>query len=251
MRQKTAGSQSGQVALMVLLIMVVLLTAGLALAARTAQNLSLTQQTVESTQVFNAAEEGIEQALISGGTGSFEDADTRVDYRIDQFNYVETVVPEGTTIEFDLSGASAGNRLSLEWSQTSDCGDDPASLVVSIFSVDGGGFSRVRHYAIGPCSATRGDNFSSPTGSSSSLAFGHELSLTNEDLFARIKPVYNDTRLRLTASGWSAPTQLEQVRADATSKIGDESRSISVWRTRETAPSVFDYALYSGTDIIK
>ena len=56
-------TQSGQVAIVILLIMVVLLTVGLSLASRTTQELFLSQQESESARVFNAAEVGIEDAL--------------------------------------------------------------------------------------------------------------------------------------------------------------------------------------------
>lgn len=60
--------QSGQILLVVVLIMVVALTVGLALAARMVTELRLSKQNEESQRAFQAAESGIQQTIIRQGS---------------------------------------------------------------------------------------------------------------------------------------------------------------------------------------
>lgn len=73
LRFKTLNSQVGQALLLVVLIMVVGLTVGLAVASRSITNVRTTTEEENSQRAFSAAEAGIEQALKTGGatTGSF------------------------------------------------------------------------------------------------------------------------------------------------------------------------------------
>ena len=52
-------SQSGQIAVIVFLIMAILLVVGLSLATRTSQEIELAGQQEDTTRVFNAAETGV------------------------------------------------------------------------------------------------------------------------------------------------------------------------------------------------
>lgn len=58
--------QKGQVLLAVLMVMVVALTVGLSVAARTTSNIRTSSEEESSQRAFSAAEAGIERALISG-----------------------------------------------------------------------------------------------------------------------------------------------------------------------------------------
>jgi hypothetical protein len=67
-------SQKGQALLIVVLVMVVALTVGLAVVSRSIVNLKNSQQEVGSQQALSAAEAGIEQSIKSGvsiGSGTF------------------------------------------------------------------------------------------------------------------------------------------------------------------------------------
>ncbi|MDQ3008290.1 MAG: hypothetical protein M3Q81_01715, partial [bacterium] len=110
------NQQAGQIGLIILLIMVVLLTAGLSLAARTTQELFLAQQSAESARVFNAAEAGIEQALNTSfnfegevDSGTIQDiTDTTVDYSVTKKYELETLLFEGVSVSVDTTGVQNG-----------------------------------------------------------------------------------------------------------------------------------------------
>lgn len=241
--------------------MVVLLTVGLSLAAQTTQELFLSQQTAESTRVFNAAEAGVEQALSSdlnfqgdssAGTVTAV-SDVNVDYTINKRYNLETTLFEGITVMVDVRG-SAGQDLRIEWSKITDCAQDPASLLVAIYS-NNGGTIRMRQLPLSGCNPnTRGDGFSI-TGVTNINVDGYQrryvLDLQPTDEYVRIKPVYNDTAVRVAGEGWQLPVQFYNIRSEAQSDLGDETRIVEVNRTLPTAPSVFDFALYSGSALNK
>src|SRR6185369_1704811 len=93
-------TQSGQIGIIIILIMVVLLTVGLSLASRSTREVRLSQQEVESNRVFNVAEAGIEQALSSDFSFQGEEyhpsptsvpgTNATVDYNIRKNHILET-----------------------------------------------------------------------------------------------------------------------------------------------------------------
>jgi hypothetical protein len=251
----------GQIGVIILLIMVVLMTIGLSVASRTTQDLFLSQQTADSTRVFNAAEAGIEDALST--TFSFEGetfdppaeeisgTNASVDYQIRKVYVLETRVFEGTSVKVDTTGVPAAAGLLVQWSRETNCStEDPASLIVDIYYEESG-VTRVRHVPLGACN-TRGDNFPvATTISTDGYRRQATVDLQPGDLFARIKPVYADTHLRVTGSGWTLPVQYFAIRSEARSTLGDETRAVLVNRTLPTAPSIMDYTVLSGTSLVK
>ncbi|MEN8253094.1 MAG: hypothetical protein ABFQ62_01820 [Patescibacteria group bacterium] len=256
------GSQSGQVALVVLLLMVARLVTGLSLASRSAQDLMLSTSQLESSRVFSAAEAGIEEALSSDlnftgseqivnlGSDYYEGAE--VEYSINKHSLLDVLVFEGVVIKVDLTGSTAGSLLDIDWSAESNClTQDPASLLVSIYSQDAGS-TQVRHFPLAGCD--RSDEFNTTAVSASpevGLSFHYQLSLKDGDLFARIRPVYNDTRLRVEGANFSLPTQYLSIHSRAKNNYGDELRAVTVNRSLPTQPSIFDFVLFSGDSLIK
>src|SRR3989338_3701872 len=60
---KIKNTQSGQMLLVVVLVMVVALTVGLSVASRTITSLKISKQNEDSQRAFQAAETGIQEAL--------------------------------------------------------------------------------------------------------------------------------------------------------------------------------------------
>jgi len=248
--------QSGQIAIVILLIMVVLLTVGLSLASRTTQEVFLSQQEAESTRVFNAAESGIENALsqdFSGISAETElnnvDADNvSVVTIITPQGVLETQVTEGSVVHLDLVGLAGGAPIDIEWSRQSGC-DASASLITSTYYVDAG-TTKVEHQAFGPaspCSGSRNtDEFTQialGTGSNG-YTYSNTINIPANSQYMRIMAVYADTTIRVT--GAEASNQFFVIRAEADNDLGDENRAIEVGRSLSTAPSFMDYAVYSG-----
>lgn len=251
--RSNASSQSGQVAVVVLLIMVVLLTIGLSIATRTTQEVFLSQQQAESSRVFNAAETGVEDALsqdFNSLSGTATDVATidgvDVSYTITPSDTLETRLTEGLSAMVDLDQSVNGN-LQILWARETPC-NSKASLIFSVYYLTGGS-TRVRHIPVGPpgCGS---DNFGNATNVNiNGYTLRYNLAVTNNDLFVRIKSVYNDTHIQVAGSG--LPDQFYRVRSEASNTLGDEQRTIQVTRTLSVAPSIMDYAVYSGTSIVK
>lgn len=256
-------NQSGQVGVAILLTMTVLLTMGLSVASRSTEDLFLSEQQSESARVFNAAEAGIEDALsadfdFEGQTsqGTIDTiSDTSVDYQVTKQNVLETRLFEGVTVKIDVDDSDAGTGLSvdraidIEWSKETDCDiQDPASLIISVF-YDDAGTTRARYYAYGACS--RSDGFTLGGNGTAPYYRGINLPLLAGDLFVRVKAVYNDTHIRVSGDGWTLPVQAYNIRSQAKNDLGSETRAVEVNKTLDAAPAIMDYALFSGTTIVK
>lgn len=260
--QKFSNSQSGQIGVVILLIMVVLLTVGLSIATRTTQETFLSTQSSESARVFNAAEAGIEEALstdlsivnqsstpITGTLNPSDIDDTSVDYSITKVNSLETQLFQGITVQVNVTGVTNGQGIVVEWSK-GDCASNPASFIAAIYYNDAGTI-RSRYRTLGNCA--KGDGFEQATtlAAGNAYRFRFTLPLQTNDLFVRLQPIYNDTHIRVAASGWTLPTQFYKIRSEARNELGNETRIVEVNRTLPTAPSVMDYALYSGATIVQ
>lgn len=260
---KLKNSQSGQVAIVILLIMVVLLTVGLSLASRTTQELFLSQQESESARVFNSAEVGVEDALsqdfdlIAETKQVKEIRPSTVDQvttltTINPNDALETTLVEGAAVHIDLDGYTSD--ITVDWAREEDC--SAASLLVSIYYDDSVSGTEVVHEALGATDGSAlcipSSDFTPIIGGSSPYSFSTTVSLPTAagetPLFARVRAVYNDTSIRISgAPGF--PTQFFTIRSAANTDVGEESRTVEVGRTLSGAPSFMDYSIYSGADI--
>lgn len=252
--------ESGQVAIIILLMMVVLLTVGLSLASRTTQDVFLSQQDAESTRVFNAAEVGLENALSTNFDsiqGSEEiqipDSDTVANVitntTILPTTTLETQVVEGAAVHLNLEGLS-GSQVELSWARENSC-DAAASILMSIYYSDGA-TTKVVHEAFAPGDCRSSDEFAVIT-TLAEPGSGYfrrtNVTIPTDALYARIRAVYNDTSIKVSGSGLS--NQYYVIRSQADTTQGAESRTVEVGRTLSTAPLFMDYALYSGADIVQ
>jgi hypothetical protein len=256
-------NQSGQVGIAILLTMTVLLTMGLSVASRSTEDLFLSEQQSESARVFNAAEAGIEDALSSSfdfegqtSAGTVNTiSDTSVDYEVTKQNILETRLFEGVSVKVDVDDSGVGiglltdRNIDIDWSKETDCDtQDPSSLIISIF-YDDAGTTRARYYAYGACS--RSDGFTLGSNGTGNYYRTVNLPLLTGDLFVRIKAVYNDTHIRVAGDGWTLPVQAYNIRSEAKNDLGNETRAVEVNKTLDAAPAIMDYALFSGTTIVK
>lgn len=251
----TTTSQSGQIAVIVLLLMVVLLTVGLSLASRVTQDIFLTQQETDSARVFNAAESGAEAALsqdfstISGpqsGSGTL-DNNISYNYTILPRQELERELKEGDTATVFVNNAPVSNVL-VDWGRQGGCTD--SSLLISTYYVESGS-TKVRHQAVSPESCDRGDNFD-PSQGSTTAPYRNAYTVPDIDstvLFVRIKAVYNDTSLKVT--GLNLPQQQFLVRSAASNPDGTEQRTVEVTRDVSAAPAFMDYSVYTRGSILK
>jgi len=250
--------ESGQVGVIILLTMTGMLTLGLSLASRTTQEALLSGKEAESTRVFNAAEQGIEEALSSdlefvGETyeGTIESiAGVGVNYSIGKVNMLETTLFEGISVGVDVTGVSDGNNLQIDWSRLSDCNTETlASLIISIY-YDDAGVTRVRHEAIAACDNSDGFSLGSVI-DEDGYKRRYNLPLQTGDFLVRVKAVYNDVPIRVSSSDFIMPVQYYSIRSEAANAESNETRIVEVNRTIKSAPSILDYAVYSGGSLSK
>lgn len=249
---KRRSSEVGQAGLIVMLVMVVLLTLGISIASRSTLDVSQSTQEAETSRVFDAAEAGIERALETDQALTFvaskdyeAGADLSGSYTVSEINELEVILDESQVVAVNTDGYS-GDVL-IEWSKVDNCTeDDPASIVVSIFDSSIG---TVRRFAYAGCDHS--DEFLSPNDSASSpYVYATTITVTNDEDLVRVRPLYNETWLRATGD-INFPVQYHQIFSTASNDVSGETRAILVDRTIPTAPSIFDYVLFSGSTITK
>lgn len=255
---RTSSKNSGQAGLVVLLLTVILLTVGIAVASRAQTDLVISRQEEESNRALNGAEAGVENALsqdldFAGNTysGSVNvDSNLSVNYTIDKVNILETRLFNGVSAQADVTGVTGGQGIQIRWAKETSCNDNPASLLVTVFNKVGTKVE-TRVFAYKPC-ITPNNNFTQiSTDPSGDFYRETTIPLIAGDQFVRIKPVYNDTSIQVQGSGWNLPVQYYRVKSVADSNIGDEVRAVQVNRTLPVAPSIFDYVLYTEGTITK
>lgn len=233
--------QQGQAGLIVLLIAVVLLTVGVSVMLRSTGDVSLSTQEEASSRVFNAAEAGIEKGLGTLTSGSLNVGDASVNYDVVGNNFLETVVEEGHVAEVDLSGYAG--TMTVQWyTYGASVACDNASVVLSLFSDT----NTVTRYGLTPEGCTR-DDFIVASGGTPPYQSKYEVTVLNAKI-ARIRTVYAEANIQVTGTG-TFPNQSHTITSTATSTTGDEARAIQVERSLPAAPAIFDYVLFSGTDI--
>ncbi|MCD8484267.1 pilus assembly PilX N-terminal domain-containing protein [Candidatus Woesebacteria bacterium] len=253
----THFSQSGQVGIAVILVMVVMTTIGISLATRSASDVRTARQSQEATQTFSAAEAALEdilsrdqQYLEDTSTGEYTDVENvTVNYSVGKQNELTTELLQGSTAEVDVSSGSVGQQVVIEWAENVSCGSgSPASLLVSVINT-AGAEPIARHYAYSPCDRADGMEVISAAGS----IYDRQVVLTLEsgDQYLRVTPIYGDTNILVNGNGWTLPTQEFTINSVAQNQLGRETKAIEVERTTEYAPTLLDYSLVSGTTIIK
>jgi hypothetical protein len=267
--QSARSRQSGQVGIMIILIMIVLLTIGLSLASQSTKEIFLSSQEDQSTRVFNAAEAGVEQALSTDltvesentitGTATITGSNATVNYSIQKLTSLETRVPQGGVAMVkvaDPGTAPAVTAVMLDWAKETACNQTPALLVLEIFSYDetSNPKTTVRYQTISPCDYSDGNTVISAAGSNGYFRT-YSVPVSTTDTLIRLKPYYNDTFVKVAGVGGNLPIQSYLIQSTAANQQGSgtstETRSVEVNRTLSMAPSIMDYVLFSGSTLIK
>lgn len=255
--------KSGQVGLLLLVIMGLVVGIALSLASRSLSDTVLSRQESESARAFRLAESGVEQALNAlrqdsstntvlslSGAGDFSGS-TKINGQSNFGLYVK----EGDQAHLDVSSFAPGN-LSISWTRVSDgrespescalgSGNSPAAIeIISYNSLGTASFDYYNPYGCTP--ETNGFSNATSSGtdgflSQTSYAVGAGVSAV------RIRPIYTDATIAVSGSGLS--TQLYLIQSKAAG--GDAQKEIEVKRGLDAPASIFDYALFSGSSIEK
>ena len=261
--------KSGQILILVLLIVVVSLAVGLSVASRNLTNLRISTQTQESQRAFSAAERGVEDVLSRLNTIALASqvlnpagldvpvavGDISATVNVKGRNVYETTVPLGEVAQVNLDGYQG--TVTVEWPTSPHVSLELTLVCASPSNCLGGvisdSYSQNRYAYQGP-GAPSGDQTGSwqncaVSGSTCSATILNILSATNTKIL-RIKPFHSAVSLKVSGSP-DLPTQIYEINSVAKTDIGI-TRRVQVTRTALPAlPAVFDYVLYSEGDIVK
>ncbi|MCX6792393.1 MAG: pilus assembly PilX N-terminal domain-containing protein, partial [Candidatus Gottesmanbacteria bacterium] len=264
------NNQSGQIALIALLVLTVATTVGLSLVARSTTDVSVTRNIEESSRAFSAAEAGIEEALKTGvGSSGTIDSSLGITYSVmpvpvaggvgNPFVFPQPTLKEDTETVWLVNHDPAtgmiietptytANTITVCW------GGSPApAVVVSILYKTGVSY-RVAKAAYDPdTSRTPPNNFSGATngGCTANTAYKATINFPglgiNPDpdilIALRIRPVYNNAQIAVQ------PAQVLPVQGNNIESVGkagaDVNRKIVVYQQYRAPASIFDYAVYS------
>lgn len=256
MKMKSAKDISGQVALIVLLIMVVVLTIGLSLVSQSLTDMKISLNEKEALRAFSAAEAGIEDLLSQSSLPTITQ-----DFTVpvaSGLNATVTVSPTGEeakqtinddeTMTVNLNGASA-TTLNVDWidKNMSDETTNKASIEVVIYANN----YTFKRYAFCPDDSCRGDGFTSVSTTTSKFYRRAAITGINSttDILARIRPLYNKATIMVSSNG-NLPLQQYNLKS-VVIVAGDKTSQIVVTRTIPVIPTIFDYVLFTGGDITK
>lgn len=276
MSKNSKKAQTGQALLIVVLIMVVGLTVGLSLAARSITNLRITTEEENSQRAFSAAEAGIERVLKTGSGISGVQLGNNATIE-------NATILSSSSTEFLFNG---GNPVPQDigadlW--LSDYSDNPSAIYLNPYPLGGGtrnirfywGISSIRcavpaleiiiisgnlstplatRYAYDVCGGRRGQNNFSSGVDIGGTVLGTTFFFRTQDIpitrgrIAKVIPLYGDTKIAVTVGGPpplpSLPPQGKMI--ESTGVSGDTTRKISVFQGFPSIPTeLFAYVLFS------
>lgn len=274
----------GYVIIVILLLVSVILTIGLSLAAHTTQQIFLSGQQSDTTRVFNAAESGAQEVLggIKAGTISLPDANPLIaipprDDGVNQANVTVVVsteamqtvtIPEGDTLTLDYDSDSLP---SIRWNNkdtgVADC-TEPALILTLYYSYTGSTEVKSANVGYNPVTSVnsacnnRGTGFISASylpglpkvqsiGANGEInldIFGVTLppGVTKVTGLLRIKPIYANGVLTV---GNGKLYKVTSTATDTKNTTDTAVRTIQVITRPPGPPSAFDFAVISGSDL--
>lgn len=265
-------SESGQMLLIVVLIMIVALTVGLSIVSRTITNLKISKENDQSQQAFQAAEAGIEQALQSNSSSAVNPSfsnNASYESTVDNPVNKEFLLNDGDDVSQD-SGIDVwlsdyptyanprSGLVTIHWSTTDQkhCGlgnsDNISALEVDVLSnlasptltkyiFDGSPCLRIPGKTVNPAIV-------SPGGTIDGTAFNYYVTISiSNGLIMKVIPVFNSTKIAVDTDSTQnlfLPTQGSVV--ESTGKSGDTVRKVRYFSSYPQIPvEIFPYSLIS------
>lgn len=213
--------RKGQVALVVILVVLVGLTIGVAILGRSVTNVGISNQEEERARSFSAAEAGVEDALrqdlsiLAGSGGNFNVGESAVSYTVSKLTDVTSEINPGevVTVDWSKSGASS---FRVTWSGAT-C---TSNLVATAIANDGAVVHSVP---------------SSPTTFSKDPGGG------------LVRMRFAGCRTNVTINGIGGDLSFYQV--DSVGTSGEANSRVEVVRSAPAASGLLDFAVFSGGDI--
>lgn len=265
-------AQRGQALLVILLVMAVILTISLSVISRSVADLRISRQDEDSARAFSIAEAGIERLLLQGGSlspgafgGEYQVSgtctitgnDRTFDFGSGRFDQgvVQTLwlVGHNSSGQPDpAAGSYTSSTLTLRWGNKGQSNDSSAPALEATLFYDQSGF-KVSRFPLDPFGG-RGNNFTPALyNSAHDYPFSQTLTLPGGIPYAlRLKLLYNLEGVGLQVEGSSDfPAQGNCCESTATRVESGITRRVRQCRFFEAPPAIFDYVLYSGTNLVK
>lgn len=245
--------QSGQAIVVILLVAVVGLTVGLSIAGTSIKNIQNTSTTEETNRAFNAAEAGIEEALLLVEQGAAAPvvaphplaAGSAVkNVQINSVNSLTlTQLAKDDVAQINLSCATCtAGDVRIVW-------DENTALVLTKIS------GSAPNYTVQRQALNCGSN---PLFSGNGFAFGTDIGTKCEyqmavdgstDKVLRLRSMYGATGLSVAAYPSTATNRLpsQSTVVVATGQSGETERTVQVERSLPVPPAIFDYVLFSAS----
>lgn len=262
------NKQTGQIALIALLVLMVATTVGLSLIARSTTDVSVTRNVEESSRAFSAAEAGIEEGLKSGVASDvtidpalgvkYSVAVTPVGGNANPFEFPQNTLKEDTETVWLVNHNADGtiNETPFYTASTIDvCWSSetihPAVVVTVLYKT--GVSYRVAKVAYDPDSRSNYFAAALAGGCSANTAYHNTITfsalgiiLPADTLIAlRIRPVYSGARLAVAPLPPQTLPSQGSIVESAGSAGSDVSRKITAFKQFRAPASIFDYAVYS------
>jgi len=234
---------SGQITLIALLVMVVLLTIGLAVVSRSVTDIRISKETEESARAFSAAEAGIEEALsqnLSAWVGQHTIPALNVTYSVGETTSFQTKIARNDVAEVQLDGFT-GNGVNVDWRDS--------GLELSLI-YESGGYKIARWVRYNGPSC--GENFTEVQDADMpfEIVFADFFIVNPKAL--RIRPICAETTVTVSGVGVDLPVQSYTIRSSATIPEGRQTRTVELTKSSlAILPPIFDYVLFSGGGLNK
>lgn len=249
--------------MLLLVIMAVVIALVMSIASRSLSDTVLSRQDRESSAAFSVAETGIENAMNAlknaGGAPvapeilSALSGTVTGNYAVTNSTSYGLYVPEGETAHLDTSTFAPGT-LTISWTKktntsenvgvcTPASGGAPAAIEISAIKSTTANRSYFNPFSCSPFGNGFTDSLDGGATYRSKITFSVAVGTT----MVRIKPIYSGATISVTGSGLS--TQLYLIQSKA--KGGDAQKEIEVRRGLDAPASIFDFAVFTPSTIVK
>jgi len=252
---KISRKDSGQIALIMVLIMTIVSAVAVSVAGRSTVETRVQQMDVESTQAFLAAQAGLEQAIAQNAavpTGAVASGqEYQVTKSIEGVSYIHSEkLNPGEVLEVDLTGASGVTAVNIYWKRAGI--GYPAIFVSDVrtgaivdYAYDTAGVNGFLANSNGKVMDGVNYEYAIPSPISISVATSKMLRITMLSFagFVGVEPI-----------GGTLPPQSNKYRAvgNVTSSNNNVKYGIEYSEsTTNQLPPIFDYVLFSGGSIIQ
>jgi len=267
-------NQQGQTLILMLIVTVVSLTVGVAISSRAVSTLKQTSYTAQAGKAQKFSDAGVEEALgtddlstiLGTHTIDLDGGGDDVTYTVAESGNAESVelqLGKDETSQLDLTSTSL-TGLEIRWSLKGDNND--AIMVYSVIHKDSSGNVNIQQRGASDPTESGADlcnlplNSSDPVVSFTDSDYDYKITIINlsvnpgagEELYLRIRPLCQDnvdTKITALPTGIDLPNQGYTITSTGT--YGEAEWTAEVTKMNPALPSIFDYAIFSESDLTK